>query len=230
MGNQINTINKLAMDAKYSQLSPTQKFSTVLKNFSRAVPIAAAFWIGTGLATSTSAATVNGTISGEVTSVIGFVQGVTPGSTVSGNYSYDDTITISNDQYPGLFGHPIQAFKLSIGNNPVAFNFSDISGITLSSQATVLFGNITTPPPNVQILDFFLSSSAVSSFLGVPGGTDGIGFEAPQDYSIQAIPENNPRVEFTFTAAVPEPSSTVGLPVLGLFWLLRKKVLTSRRT
>lgn len=245
MGNQMNLINKLAVDIEYLQLPPVQKFSTVLKNLSLAVPVAAAFWIGTDLATPTSAATFNGTISGEVTSVVGSVQGVTVGSTVSGNYSYDDIITISNNLYPGLFGHPIQSFKLSIGNNPVAFNFSDISGALLSSQATVLFGNVGTQPPNY-LLDFSLSGNAVGSFLGVPASTDtatGLNFFAPQDSSIQAIAQNNPYIEvdFTLTAvnsdtvtvhdtvAIPEPSSVAGLSVFGLFWLLRKKVVTSRR-
>lgn len=229
----MNLINKLAVDTEYLQLPPMQKFSTVLKNLSLAVPVAATFWIGTDLATPTSAATLNGTISGEVTSIVGSVQGVTVGSTVSGNYSYDDTMTISDKLYPGLFGHPIQSFKLSIGNNPVTFNFSDISGDLLSSQAAVLFGNVGTQPPNY-LLDFSLSGNATTSFLGIPASTDtatSLNFFAPQKSSIQGIAQNNPyiKVDFTFSAvnsdtvAVPEPSSIAGLSVFGLFWLLKKK-------
>lgn len=221
------------------QLSPMQKFSTLLKNLSVAAPVAAAFWLGTGLATSTSAAIINGTISGTVTSVIGSEQGVMLGSTGSGTYSYDNAITISetynySDGFQATFvGYPLQAFELSIGDSPITFNLSDLERSVLSQPAILISGPLFPRPPGVDFLNFQISSSAINSFLGVPGFSGGLSATYPQGFS--TVDERGNFFIFTFTAtstpaSVPEPSTVAGISVLGLCWLLRKKLATCRRT
>jgi len=217
-----------------------QKFLTLLKNLSVVAPVAAAFWLGTGLTTSTSAATINGTVSGTVTSVTGSEQGVMLGSTVMGIYSYDDAITISQSYTytnpDGLStvtftGNPLQAFELSIGDNPITFNLSNIEGAIFSQPAKFISGPIAPQPPGVDFLDLRFSSAAINSFLGVPGFSGGVSVGYPQGFS--TFDQRGNSFSFSFTAsrtpvAVPEPSTLTSISVLSLFWLLRRKATASR--
>jgi hypothetical protein len=174
-----------------------------------AVAIALALCAGTA-----RAALISGTISGQVTSAGPNVPGITAGSLVTGSYTYDSSMTVSD-----IFGtvNPFTAFSLSIGTNPHVFSLSEL-----------MTGNPVTPGrevgfsiPGTDALFWFFEDGVINTYIGDSVTSQSIGNALPQDYFVDAS-DTTHSFAFDFTTnaatATPEPASLTlaGLGIAGL--------------
>jgi hypothetical protein len=159
-------------------------------------------------AQSAHATLLTGSVSGLVTSAGALVPGVTTGSIVTGSFTYDTSITV-NDIFGAI--HPLTAFTLSIGTNPLHFVLSD-----LRLDTDVIPGVATNPPtPLANKLQFFFQFLSIGNFVGAAVNSETIlSSSTPEIFTISS---DNPAHSFTFNfaaspgvaaVAVPEPATT----------------------